>query len=87
MAANISVDGISPASEAFDALTITMTITTELLNWVDGNAIEVGHFPTLTTSQTRNSPIDNNRKKKARQLLWISCMAYATLRVRPEEQH
>ena len=52
--------GISPASDAFDALTITMTFMTELLNLVDGDAIEVDHFPTFTSSQTRNSPIDNN---------------------------
>src|SRR5262249_49532536 len=44
MAENISVGGITPASDAFDALTITMTFMTELLNLVDGAAIEVGHF-------------------------------------------
>jgi hypothetical protein len=29
-------------------LKITMTFMTELLNLVDGNAMEVGHFPTFT---------------------------------------
>src|SRR5262249_45700484 len=51
MAENISVGGITPASDAFDALTITMTFMTELLNLVDGDAIEVGHIrlsPCLT---------------------------------------
>jgi hypothetical protein len=42
---------------------------TELLNLVDGDAIEVGHFPTFTSSQTRNSPIDNNLQNRARNLL------------------
>jgi hypothetical protein len=69
MAENISGGGISPASDAFDALTITMTFMTELLNLVDGDAIEVGHFPTFTSSQTRNSPIDNNLQNRARNLL------------------
>jgi hypothetical protein len=45
---SISGDPMSPASDAFDALKITMTFMTELLNWVDGNAMEVGHFPTFT---------------------------------------
>src|SRR5271165_200102 len=43
MAANIS-GSISPASDALDALAITMTFMTELLNVVDGNAMEVGLF-------------------------------------------
>ena len=30
---------------------------------MDGDAIEVGHFPTYTSSQTRNSPIDNNLRR------------------------
>ncbi len=46
-----------------------MTFMTELLNLVDGNAMEVGHFPTFTSSQTRNSPIDNNLQNFARNLL------------------
>jgi hypothetical protein len=44
MAENISVGGITPASDAFDALTITMTFMTELLNLVDEDGIEVGHI-------------------------------------------
>jgi hypothetical protein len=36
---------------------------------VDGNAILVGHFPTFTSSQTRNSSIDNNLQNRARNLL------------------
>jgi hypothetical protein len=48
MAANTSGDPMSPASDAFDPLKITMTFMTELLNLVDGNAMEVGHFPTFT---------------------------------------
>jgi len=69
MAENISGGGISPASDAFDALTITMTFMTELLNLVDGNAIEVGHFPTFTSSRTRISAIDNGLQNFARNLL------------------
>jgi len=69
MAENISGGGISPASDAFDALTITMTFMTELLNLVDGNAIEVGHFPTFTNSRTRISQIDNDLQDFARNLL------------------
>jgi hypothetical protein len=69
MAANISVGGISPASDAFDALPITMTFMTYLQNLVDGNAIEVGHFPTFTSSRTRISPIDNGLQNRARNLL------------------
>src|SRR5262249_25378809 len=41
MAANAS-GSISPASDALDALAITMTFMTELLNLGDGNAMEVG---------------------------------------------
>src|SRR5258708_34140073 len=48
MAANISADGISPASDAFDALPITKTFMTDLLNLMVWKAIEVGHFPTFT---------------------------------------
>src|ERR1700679_911445 len=59
MAANAS-GSISPASDAFDALLITMTFMTELLNLVDGDAIEVGHFPAFTSSRTRISSIDND---------------------------
>jgi hypothetical protein len=32
----------------------------ELLNLVDGNAIDVGQFPTFTSSRTRVSPMDND---------------------------
>ena len=46
-----------------------MTFMTELLNLVDGNAMEVGHFPTFTSSQTRISPIDNDLQNCARNLL------------------
>src|SRR4029077_8668169 len=53
MASNISMGGISPASDAFVALPMIMTLMTELLNLVDGDAMEVGHFPTFTSSQTR----------------------------------
>jgi hypothetical protein len=42
---------------------------TELLNLADGDAIEVGHLPTFTSSQTRNSPIDNNLQNRAGRLL------------------
>src|SRR5262245_1935192 len=69
MAANISAGGISPASDAFVALPITMTFMTNLLNLLDGDTIEVGHIPTFTSSQTRNSPIDNNLQNLARNLL------------------
>jgi hypothetical protein len=41
----------------------------ELLNLVDGNAIEVGHFPTFTSSRTRISPIGNGLQNRARHLL------------------
>jgi hypothetical protein len=68
MTANIS-GSISPASDAADALEITMTFMTELLNLVVGNAMEAGHFPTFTSSQTRNSPIDNDLQIFARNLL------------------
>jgi hypothetical protein len=33
--------------------------------------IEAGHFPTFTSSQTRNSPIDNDLQNYARNLLPI----------------
>jgi hypothetical protein len=69
MAANISADGISPASDAAVALPMTMTFMTELLNFVDGNAMEVGHFPTFTSSRTGISPIDNGLKYFAGNLL------------------
>ncbi len=46
-----------------------MTFMTELLNLVDGYAIEVGHFPTFTNSQTRNSPIDKGLQNSVRNLL------------------
>jgi hypothetical protein len=42
---------------------------TELLNLVDGDAIEVGHFPTFTISQTRIPQIDNSLQDFARNLL------------------
>jgi hypothetical protein len=42
---------------------------TELLNLVDGNAMEVGHFPTFTSSQTRISQIDNGSQDFAKNLL------------------
>jgi hypothetical protein len=41
-------------------LTMTMTFMTELLNLVAGTAIEVGHLPTFTSSQTRILQIDND---------------------------
>src|SRR5258708_1042368 len=69
MAENISGGGISPASDAFDALTITMTFMTELLNLVDGNAMEVGHFRLSHSSQTRIPQIDNGPQDFARNLL------------------
>jgi hypothetical protein len=65
MAANISADGISPASDAADALTITMTFMTELLGLAVVIGIEVGHFPTFTGSRTGISPIDNGRRNFA----------------------
>jgi hypothetical protein len=71
MAANISGGGISPASDALDALIITMTFMTELLNLADGNAIEVNHFPNFTSSRTRISPIDNGLQNRVRNLLPI----------------
>jgi hypothetical protein len=46
-----------------------MTFMTELLNLVVGDAMEVGHFPTFTSSQTRNAPIDNDLQKFAGNLL------------------
>jgi hypothetical protein len=42
---------------------------TELLNLVVGDAIEVGHLPTFTSSQTRNAPIDNDLRNFAGNLL------------------
>jgi hypothetical protein len=46
-----------------------MTFMTELLNLVVGNAIEVGHLPTFTSSQTRISQIDNDLQNFAGNLL------------------
>jgi hypothetical protein len=46
-----------------------MTFMTELLNLVVGDAIEVGHLPTFTSSQTGISQIDNNLQNRGSNLV------------------